>query len=181
MRLLVIHQNSPGQFGYFVREWAQWPGWDVRALGRHTALGLLGFDGLIRYQSARPVRAEVSDAHVCLTYPFVLSWSLLDAMAFGAPIIAYDTAPVQEVIHHGVNGWLGRFDDAGALASRALQRLESDRHLAELCDRAAADAQRFRIAKSLFGYDRLVRTDRGRSPADAMPESDPILRKRVAA
>jgi glycosyltransferase involved in cell wall biosynthesis len=53
MRLLVLHQNFPGQFSHLVRAWAQRPGWDVRALGRDTAPGLPGFDGLTRYKLAR--------------------------------------------------------------------------------------------------------------------------------
>ncbi|HEX6706223.1 MAG TPA: glycosyltransferase family 4 protein [Albitalea sp.] len=53
MRLLVIHQNFPGQFGHLVQAWAQRPGWDVRALGRDTAPGLPGFNGLVRYKLAR--------------------------------------------------------------------------------------------------------------------------------
>jgi glycosyltransferase involved in cell wall biosynthesis len=53
MRLLVLHQNFPGQFGHLVRAWSQRPGWDVRALGRDTAPGLPGFDGLTRYKLAR--------------------------------------------------------------------------------------------------------------------------------
>ncbi len=53
MRLLVIHQNFPGQFGHLVKAWAQRPGWDVRGLGRDTAPGLPGFDKLTRYRLAR--------------------------------------------------------------------------------------------------------------------------------
>lgn len=53
MRLLVVHQNFPGQFGHMVLAWAQRPGWDVRALGRDTAPGLPGFNGLMRYRLAR--------------------------------------------------------------------------------------------------------------------------------
>ena len=55
MRLLVIHQNFPGQFGHLVKAWAQRPGWDVRALGRDTAPGLPGFDKLYPLQ---PCAAE---------------------------------------------------------------------------------------------------------------------------
>jgi glycosyltransferase involved in cell wall biosynthesis len=53
MRLRVLHQNFPGQFGHLVRAWSQRPGWDVRALGRDTAPGLPGFNGLTRYKLAR--------------------------------------------------------------------------------------------------------------------------------
>jgi glycosyltransferase involved in cell wall biosynthesis len=58
MRLLVLHQNFPGQFGHLVHAWAQRPGWDVRALGRDTAPGLAGFDGLTRYKLARSMHSH---------------------------------------------------------------------------------------------------------------------------
>ena len=58
MRVLVIHQNFPGQFGRLVSAWADRPGWDVRALGRDSAPGLPGFDKLLRYTPARTGRAD---------------------------------------------------------------------------------------------------------------------------
>lgn len=58
MRLLVIHQNFPGQFGHLVKAWSQRPGWDVRAIGRDTAPGLPGFSGLTRYKLARAPHAQ---------------------------------------------------------------------------------------------------------------------------
>lgn len=57
MRVLVIHQNFPGQFGHLTRAWATRPGWDVRALGSDTAPGLPGFKGLLRYKLARKPHA----------------------------------------------------------------------------------------------------------------------------
>jgi glycosyltransferase involved in cell wall biosynthesis len=54
VRLLVLHQNFPGQFGHLVRAWHRRPGWDVRALGRDTAPGIPGYDKLVRYRLARP-------------------------------------------------------------------------------------------------------------------------------
>lgn len=58
MRLLVLHQNFPGQFGHLVKAWSQRPGWDVRALGRDTAPGLPGFKGLTRYRLAGHPHAQ---------------------------------------------------------------------------------------------------------------------------
>ena len=58
MRVLVTHQNFPGQFAHLVRAWASRPGWDVRGLGRDTAPGLAGFDAMVRYSLAREGHAK---------------------------------------------------------------------------------------------------------------------------
>jgi glycosyltransferase involved in cell wall biosynthesis len=58
MRILVIHQNFPGQFGHLTKAWASRLGWDVRALGSETAPGLPGFDKLLRYKLARKPHAN---------------------------------------------------------------------------------------------------------------------------
>ncbi len=66
----------------------------------------------------------LSDLHFYLTVPFVLSWSCLNAMACGAPMLCSDTAPVREVIENGENGILCDFFDAEGFAERAAGLLE---------------------------------------------------------
>lgn len=62
---------------------------------------------------------QVSRLHIYLTYPFVLSWSLLEAMSAEAAILASDTAPVLEAIRHDETGWLTDFFDTDALVEKA--------------------------------------------------------------
>lgn len=60
---------------------------------------------------------QVSAVHVYLTHPFVLSWSLLEAMSAGCAVVASDTAPCREVID-GTNGLLVDIFDAKAISDR---------------------------------------------------------------
>lgn len=67
---------------------------------------------------------QVSRAHVYLTYPFVLSWSLLEAMSAGAAIVASNTAPVREVLTEGETGTLVDFFDRETLVERICTLLD---------------------------------------------------------
>lgn len=66
---------------------------------------------------------QISSVHVYLTYPFVLSWSLIEALAAGAAVVASNTGPVREVLEDGVNGRLTPFADPSALAANVVELL----------------------------------------------------------
>ena len=72
---------------------------------------------------------QVSSVHVYLTYPFVLSWSLIEAMAASCTIVASDTSPVREAIEDGRTGILVPFHESGAIAAAVVAVLaEPARH-----------------------------------------------------
>ena len=93
---------------------------------------------------------QVSAAHVYLTMPFVLSWSMLEAMASGCLVIGSATAPVEEVIADGENGLLVDFFDAEALAARVVAALASPAGFAGLRQAARQTViARYRLADCL--------------------------------
>jgi len=83
---------------------------------------------------------QLSTVHVYLTYPFVLSWSLLEAMSCGCAIVASDTKPLHEAITHEQTGMLTPFFDPAALAEQIDNLLQDSqkRQQLGLAARAAA-------------------------------------------
>jgi glycosyltransferase involved in cell wall biosynthesis len=82
---------------------------------------------------------KLSQAHVYLTYPFVLSWSLLEAMSTACAIVGSATAPVMEVIQHGHNGLLVDFFSPRAIAEAVDQLLRDRKLAAQLGQQARKD------------------------------------------
>ena len=114
MNILFIHQNFPGQFKFLAPALAAMPG--------HT------------------VWAMTMQKVAYLTYPFVLSWSLLEAMSVGCAIVASDTQPLKEAIEHDQTGRLVNFFDSHALANEVCTLLQDPSARARLGKNARAFA-----------------------------------------
>ena len=99
---------------------------------------------------------QLSATHVYLTYPFVLSWSLLEAMGCGVPIVGSDTAPVREVISDGRNGRLVPFFDERAIARNAIEMMQTRKAQIPMRKQARADAQAYSFRAGVAGYDRAI-------------------------
>lgn len=82
---------------------------------------------------------HISNLHVYWTVPFVLSWSLMNAMSCSATIMASNTAPLQEMITHERNGLLVDFFDLDKMVETALKVLGNPGEYEHLGRNAAAD------------------------------------------
>lgn len=103
-------------------------------------LSRVHFLGYIPYQRFIPL-LQLSTVHIYLTYPFVLSWSLLEAMSVGCAIVASDTQPLREAIRHGETGRLVSFFDPQALADSVCDLLDKPEERARLGAAARAFAK----------------------------------------
>ena len=112
--------------------------------------GRLEYDAYVRM-------LQRSDAHVYLTYPFVASWSLREALAMGCAVIGSDTEPVQEFITHGENGLLTSFFDPAGLAAKVVEIIENQTLARTLRAGARRYAEQHLSMKNyLTAYDKLI-------------------------
>lgn len=92
-------------------------------VGHRLDFDRIHFLGRLPYQSYLKV-LQVSSVHVYLTYPFILGWSMMEAMAAGCAVVGSRTPPVQEMIDDGVTGYLADFLSPDAIADTVCRVLE---------------------------------------------------------
>ncbi len=127
------------------------------------------FPGRIDYRDYRRL-LQRSDAHVYLTYPFVASWSLREALASGCAVIGSDTGPVREFITDGENGLLAPFLEPERVAERVLTVLEDRALSARLRVNARRYAERhLAMADYIDAMAGLIERLAGTRPETALP------------
>jgi glycosyltransferase involved in cell wall biosynthesis len=113
----------------------------LQELGAKLDLTRVHFVGRLEYHDYLRL-LQVSSAHVYLTYPFVLSWSFIEAMACGCLIVGSRTPPVLEVLREGINGFSVDFFSPQGLAERVVEVLETPAETQGLRKAARATAVR---------------------------------------
>ena len=117
----------------------------------------VAFPGRVEYATYLQL-LQRSDAHVYLTYPFVASWSLREALACGCVVVGSDTTPVREFVTDGTNGRLASFFDPRGLAAIVLELLEDRAQARRLRAGARAYAERaLDLRETIAGYEGLIR------------------------
>lgn len=119
------------------------------------------FVGKLEYGTFKQL-LQCSDAHVYLTYPFVLSWSLLESMATKCLVVASRTPPVEEVIRHESNGLLVDFFDPEEIAATVVEALRHPERTRAIRDAAREtvvrdyDLSRVCLPKQLALVERMI-------------------------
>jgi glycosyltransferase involved in cell wall biosynthesis len=118
----VSYGARPDPAKYGASTWKELYIREVRSQISDADWARVHFVGNLPYQYFIPL-LQLSTVHVYFTYPFVLSWSLLEAMSMGCAIVASDTKPLHEAIIHNETGRLCDFFDPAALAWQAADLL----------------------------------------------------------
>lgn len=174
----VIIVGADGvSYGRMPTDGTSWRQHMLAELGGRLDLSRVHFLGWLPYAQYLAV-LQVSSAHIYLTYPFVLSWGLLEAMAAGCRIIASRTTPVEEVIDDSSgNGQLVDFFDTDGLAEHiiaALRNPAAGRQMRETARRYVVERYDLKSV-CLPGHLALIHRLSG---IDPMPQARP--RRRVA-
>lgn len=121
-QVVLVGGDDP-HYGSKPKEGGTWREAMLAELGDRLDHPRLHFTGKVPHAALQALMS-IASAHVYLTYPFVLSWSLLEAMASGCAIIGSRTAPVEEVITDGETGLLVDFFSPEAVAAAVVRALE---------------------------------------------------------
>jgi len=145
-QVVMFGQDSPRPYGGSPPDGGTWREIVFRGLeidgSRLHVMGKAPHDQML-------AALRLSTAHVYYTYPFVLSWSLIEAMASGCYIVASDTPPLRDAIEDGVNGTLLPFFDVDALSQALIEACRAPQASAAL--RAAARATAVERFSSIKG------------------------------
>ena len=143
----VVAYGVPRADGRTWREWA------MQDMGLDPAR--THWLGILQSEAYHQVLA-CSQVHLYLTVPFVLSWSLLEAMAAGCAIVASATAPVQEVLRHEHSALLVDFFDPQAQAEAIAALLDDPARRQHLADQARCTAAAYGAEQGLRAWLELI-------------------------
>jgi glycosyltransferase involved in cell wall biosynthesis len=137
-------------------------------LGDGVDPGRVHFLGWLNYRHYLAV-LQISTVHVYMTYPFILSWGLLEALSAGCLVVGSRTPPVEEVLVDGKNGYLTDFFDIEGTARRVVELARAGRHDAIRAAARETILDRYALKRCLPAYLSVLRDlAGGRAPSGAI-------------
>ncbi|MBF0243385.1 MAG: glycosyltransferase, partial [Desulfamplus sp.] len=133
-RVLIVGGNEVS-YGAKAPKGETWKDIFLNEVKDKIDLNRVHFLGNIPYSYFIPL-LQISTLHIYLTYPFVLSWSLLEAMSAGCAIVASNTKPLHEAIVHNKTGRLIDFFDVKGLEDSVCDLLDNPNERKRLGDSA---------------------------------------------
>ncbi|RCW88725.1 glycosyltransferase family 4 protein [Paracoccus lutimaris] len=122
---VVLVGGDGVSYGAKPKDAESWKAKMLAELDGQLDLSRIHFMGRVPYPQYLSL-LQVSRVHCYLTYPFVLSWSMTEAMAAGCYIVGSDTEPVRELLRDGETGRLVPFFDQPALEAALIKGLAGD-------------------------------------------------------
>ncbi len=138
-RALIVGADRASGYGTPSPQGKGWKAALLAELGDRIDLSRVHFTGQVPHATLIDI-LSISAAHVYYTYPFVLSWSLVEAMACECLILASDTGPVRDAITDGQDGLLLPFFDVDALSAAMIRAAREPQAFAALRRHARATA-----------------------------------------
>ena len=118
--VLMIGSDKGRGYGAAAPRGSTWRSELMKELDGRIDRARVFFTGAVPYDAMLSA-LSLSWAHVYFTYPFVLSWSVLEAMSCKCLVLGSDTPPVRDAIEHGKNGLLNDFFDVGGLSDLMIE------------------------------------------------------------
>ena len=163
-RLLISHPNLHAilvgsdivAYGKVRDDGRSWKSWAMDEL--HSVSNRVHWAGSVSNNEYESI-LSISDVHLYLTVPFILSWSLLEAMASKCPIVASDTPPVTEVLVHNRNSLLVNFFDVDQIV-KSVSKLLSDKALSRhISQQASIDSIPYDCDQGCLSWFQLMKSD----------------------
>lgn len=129
--VLMIGSEKTAGYGAAAPEGETWRSYMMKEVGDRLDPSRVFFTGPVAHETMLAA-LSLSWAHVYYTYPFVLSWSLLEAMACECLVLGSDTPPLRDAIEHGANGLLHDFFDIAALSQAMIDACDHPERYAPL-------------------------------------------------
>jgi glycosyltransferase involved in cell wall biosynthesis len=156
-------------YGAMPKGGGSWRDVMMKEVGEKLDMSRIAFLGRIPYGEYRKL-IQVSRVHAYLTYPFVLSWSMLESLAAECLVIGSSTPPVKEALRHGENGLLVDFFDIEGWVKTVSKALAKPQDYAPLRKAARASIMRSYDLKTIClpRQLRLIEAVAKRRPAEEL-------------